>query len=347
LLRATDRDDPVSSQVSLFDRVAQDHRFFILKHHGNFYCELYASLETLFYNDERGMPGRNINVPIETARSVVTIADCGSFTKAGEVLGQSQPAISAQVKRIQQIIGGPIFTKRSAGTVPTSLGLLVIAQARRMLEANDQLVQLGGGPRAQQTRLGISPFVTQLLFDRLPKQQIAKLTISCENSPEIAALLVEGVIDIAWIYDVPDRSQLDADLIIVSHASEFMWVRAKDFVLSPGSPLPLLSSPGLITDDVMLRTLSKQGMMYRLAFNSPYLDSKFIAARAGLGVTIVPRGMVPSGLVEAKDYYLPKLPPIRSLLCARPELSPQSREILELLKHEIFDEVRFKTIYER
>ena len=49
------------------------------------------------------------NVPTEIARTIVAIADLGSFTKAGDKLDLSQAAISAQVKRFETIIGASAF----------------------------------------------------------------------------------------------------------------------------------------------------------------------------------------------------------------------------------------------
>ncbi len=85
-----------------------------------------------------------LNIPIEIVRTVVAIAETGSLTKAAERLGLSQPAVSSQIKRIQTMVGGNLFTKTVNGTTATQLGKLVLHQARRILEANDQMLRIGG-----------------------------------------------------------------------------------------------------------------------------------------------------------------------------------------------------------
>src|ERR1700749_3292563 len=100
---------------------------------------------------------QHLNVPDEIVRTVVAISETGSLSRAGERLGLSQPAVSAQMKRIQSILGGELFFRTPRGNVPTSLGKQVLQQARRMLDANDQMLRLGGaadGP--QPLRFGIS-----------------------------------------------------------------------------------------------------------------------------------------------------------------------------------------------
>ncbi|WP_218155444.1 helix-turn-helix domain-containing protein [Modicisalibacter xianhensis] len=45
------------------------------------------------------------NIPTDLLRTFVTIKDLGGFTSAGELLGRSQPAISLQVKKLEEILG--------------------------------------------------------------------------------------------------------------------------------------------------------------------------------------------------------------------------------------------------
>src|ERR1700743_2328245 len=100
---------------------------------------------------------QHINIPIEIVRTVIAISETGSLSKAGERLGLSQPAISSQVKRLQNLGRGSLFVKTAHGTTTTDLGKLALRQARIILEANDQLLRLGGnniGP--QPLRLGLS-----------------------------------------------------------------------------------------------------------------------------------------------------------------------------------------------
>ena len=76
------------------------------------------------------------NVPIELLRAIVAIVDLGSFTKAAQALNLTQPAISAQMKRLQQLVGAEVFSKSGSGLVPTARGELVVKYARRILAMN-------------------------------------------------------------------------------------------------------------------------------------------------------------------------------------------------------------------
>src|SRR4051812_30763154 len=50
-------------------------------------------------------------VPSHLYRAVVSIVDAGSMTKAGQLLCLSQAAVSQQISRLEEILGGPVFDK--------------------------------------------------------------------------------------------------------------------------------------------------------------------------------------------------------------------------------------------
>lgn len=72
-------------------------------------------------------------------RVVCAIADAGSLTKAAAALGLSQPTLTAQLQRIERLVGGQLFVRSGKGTVPTALGTYVVARAHAVLPAVDDL----------------------------------------------------------------------------------------------------------------------------------------------------------------------------------------------------------------
>lgn len=258
---------------------------------------------------------QNLNIPIEIVRTVVAISETGSLSKAGERLGLSQPAVSSQINRLQSLVGGSLFVKTANGTTTTALGKLALHQARRILEANDQLLRLGGNTDApEQLRLGL----TTVLFTEFIKHQtaetLANIFIQSDHSLAIARGLIDGQIDVACILE---NSAIEAGIeeLVINECDEpLVWVRARGFVLSPGAPIPVITWPG---DDWTIRALNRYGVSYRIAFNVPDHHVKVAAVEAGVGLTVMPESTVPPHLVKAKEYYLPPLPPIKVMLCAR------------------------------
>jgi hypothetical protein len=96
---------------------------------------------------------------------IVAVANTGGQSKAATLVGLSQPALSAHLKRIESLVGGSIFKKAASGSIPTDLGKLVIVQAGRIIDSNDQLLRLRGDAEVSRSiRLGISDLYVETLF---------------------------------------------------------------------------------------------------------------------------------------------------------------------------------------
>src|SRR5687768_12309572 len=103
------------------------------------------------------MPGEGpvTNIPTELLRTLIAVVDLRSFTKAAQSLGITQPAVSAQIKRLQSLLGADLLDKSAPGVSLTSAGELVVNYARRLLSINDQILDIAGPrPAAKTVRIG-------------------------------------------------------------------------------------------------------------------------------------------------------------------------------------------------
>ncbi|MFE6287647.1 LysR substrate-binding domain-containing protein [Streptomyces sp. NPDC057877] len=140
-------------------------------------------------------------------RTVRAIADAGSLTRAATALGLAQPALSAQLKRIERTLGGPLFERHRYGVRATALGELVLERTRILLPAVTELQQeatrFAHAPQHRHTpRLRIGSTHGPLLgalVDRLartaPGTDVTTRTSWSER--ELADLLTEGRLDYA------------------------------------------------------------------------------------------------------------------------------------------------------
>jgi len=76
-----------------------------------------------------------MNLELRHLRVVCAIAETGSVTKAASQLGLAQPALTAQLQRIERAVSGPLFERDRRGARPTALGELVLSRARVLLPA--------------------------------------------------------------------------------------------------------------------------------------------------------------------------------------------------------------------
>ena len=91
-------------------------------------------------------------------RTLVTVAEHGNITQAAEVLHLSQPAVTAQIKALEEEFGLPLFERIAGGVMPTRAGSELIDEARGLLQGALRLREsarhLAGETRTR-LRLGI------------------------------------------------------------------------------------------------------------------------------------------------------------------------------------------------
>jgi molybdate transport repressor ModE-like protein len=256
-----------------------------------------------------------INIPTEIVRTVVTIAETGSFSKAGEKLGLSQPAISAQVKKLQMLIGGAVFDRASGGMALTERGTAILSYAKKLLDANDQILSLGGGLRdAVPLRVGLAHGYVESFFQVWTSRDYnGEMHFYCDQSSELEKALADGYLDVACLLNPPAEFCDPADI----WQEEYIWVRSQNFVLSPGAPIPVVCWPGTAFDLPALAALERAGLTYRVIFTSMDFHARADAVAAGLGVMGIQLRQLRDPLMRAREYYLPPLRPVSAGICFR------------------------------
>jgi DNA-binding transcriptional LysR family regulator len=279
-----------------------------------------------------------INIPTEIVRTLVTIAETGSFSKAGEKLGLSQPAVSAQVKRLQLLVGGTVFDKTASGVTMTERGNAVLNHARKLLAANDQIISLGGGAKkVVPLRVGLSGAYAEAFFRKWSRRDHStEIQFYCDHSDNLRRSLLDNYLDVACLLN-PPKENCD---IVASWKEEHVWVRSQDFVLSPGAPIPIVCWPGTASDLPALRALEDAGLAYRVVFTSTDFHARLYAVGAGLGLMGLQRRLLAKPLVQASEYYLPSLDPLNAGICLRRGLEHKGVAAIVNILKTIRDDLR-------
>jgi DNA-binding transcriptional LysR family regulator len=133
---------------------------------------------------------------------VCAIADHGSVTKAASALGLAQPALTAQLQRIERSLGGPLFERDRRGARPTALGDLVLSRARIVLPAveglQEEVTRLATDRETRCYRIGATngPILSGLVHRLTAADPHAHLsTHSSWSSVELADMLAAGRLD--------------------------------------------------------------------------------------------------------------------------------------------------------
>ncbi|WP_327086917.1 LysR family transcriptional regulator [Nonomuraea sp. NBC_01738] len=150
-----------------------------------------------------------MDLEVRHLRVLCAIADTGSISRAAASLGMSQPAMAAQLRRIERQFGGPLFERGREGATPTPLGRWLLLRSRALLPAFDELerdarrhtraepasIRVGCAP----TRLAI--YVAKTLRRLLPGADISLRTE--ETMDVLPGLLASQRIELATLDDYP------------------------------------------------------------------------------------------------------------------------------------------------
>lgn len=243
------------------------------------------------------------NIPIEVLRSFVCILDTGSFTKAAALLRLTQPGISGQIKRLQQLIGDELFRK-DCGIALTERGEAISRYARRILSLNDQMIILNRDE--MKLRIGIPSALAVFLGKikrALDKNGYEAIQLTCDRSDQLERRLASGLLDAALVYNGATLKAARCEW----HES-LVWIRHPQFVLRPGAPLPLISWSDAVSDQLARRACQDAEVSFTIEFAADQLDTLFDAVSLKIGYLCVPERIAPKGVKIASDYYLPKLP---------------------------------------
>jgi DNA-binding transcriptional LysR family regulator len=255
---------------------------------------------------------RGHNIPVVLLRSFISISEYGSFTKAGQELNLTQPAISAQIKRLQRLVGGDLFFKRAQGMGLTKLGSMVESYARRILALNDQIIAIAGQvPKHETVHLGIQNiFARTVLADvvsRVPRA--GHYRFICGSAPFLAEKLKAGYVDLVFML-VQSESRRN---ILAEWDEQIVWGRALDhFPVVENQPIPFVGREEGFIDRKVMEVLDEREVPYTIVFNAGDLTALAAAVEAGIGVMVAPKRAIPGSLIAARDRILPKLPALRA-----------------------------------
>jgi DNA-binding transcriptional LysR family regulator len=262
------------------------------------------------------------NVPTDLLRTLVAVVDLRSYTKAANSLGITQPAVSAQIKRLQQLIGADLFERSGQGVSLTTRGERVLTRARRLLALNDEIVGLGAASARPDliVRIGTpSEFVASVLPGILGRfaddNSDIRFIVRSDSYDSLLRQFHVGEIDL--LAGLSSTRPQDARHC---EAQEVVWVCAEDGrEFEAGRPVPLVSSgEPHIYHRHAVKTLRAAGLDYEQAFLGPTMRCLGNAVAAGMGYMVATRRRALAvGLTVWDDAPLPKPAPLHSAIYIR------------------------------
>jgi DNA-binding transcriptional LysR family regulator len=263
-------------------------------------------------------------------RTFVTVHRAGSFTRAAQLLGLSQPAVTGQIRSLERQVGRPLFHRLPRGVAPTTIGdelahkvaphldaLLEIAEHELDDESASRTLHLVGPSTF--TSLRALPALASLASDGL------ELRVTISREEEALAGLAAGHHDLA-IGTVQPRDRL--------LAATPLWDEEQVLIASPawleriGGPIAVRTHGPSALDDVPVisydESLPLLTHYWSAVFDArtshvpavvvPDLRAVLECVIAGVGMAVLPRYLCSEAMTRGQVNALldPPLPPLRT-----------------------------------
>jgi DNA-binding transcriptional LysR family regulator len=239
------------------------------------------------------------NLPMDLLRAFVTVVEFNSFTKAGELLGRTQPAISLQINRLESMLDETLLVRDGKNLALSIAGETFFDYAKQILSLNDLAVsECTKSTVMGKVRLGIpSEFATILLpkiVGRFAKAYPnVTLEVNCELSKTLLSRSGKAAHDL--ILALQNNPLEESDNLVKT--DDLVWVSGSEYNAQKPPPVPLIVAPeGCIYRQRAVRTLNKIKQPWQIVYNIPDLTGIQYAIQEGLGVTVLAKSTVPENL---------------------------------------------------
>jgi DNA-binding transcriptional LysR family regulator len=277
-----------------------------------------------------------INLPIDVLRAFVTVIDLGGFTKAGMALGRSQPAISLQIHKLEEIVGAKLIVVSRNNLKLTEEGETLITYARQVLRLNDEaMAKFSSQPNKGHLRIGLptdfaSSYLQEVISDFSKNMPNVAIELHCDLSRHVLSWLHANDLDIA----IGILNRESNPYLVRSWEERPIWVSAADDETYKRRPIPLATHPeGCEYRGRMISALRAIGREWRVVYTNPAIGGLQRAVSSGLGVTALTRKTVlpEMRVLTIKDGF-PTLESIRiGMFYKHSRLSPAGLALVETL----------------
>lgn len=245
-------------------------------------------------------------------RTLVAIAETGSFTRAADEVHKAQSAVSMQMKRLEDQLGRPLFERDGRQSRLTADGQRLVEYGRRLLRLNDEAVGSFRAPGLSgHVRLGTPDDYManfpQLLARFSRAQPSVEVTVMCEPTSELLKRLQQGDVDLAVI---TYSGQVQRARIF--RRERLLWVTSERHAIHDEPIVPLaLGRPDCCWRAAAVLALDGIGRRHRMVFTSWNAPIVGQAVLEGFAVTVLPESALLPGMrvLTAKDGF-PDLPPV-------------------------------------
>ncbi|HTZ44608.1 MAG TPA: LysR substrate-binding domain-containing protein [Jatrophihabitans sp.] len=235
-------------------------------------------------------------------RTFLAVAQSLSFTQAAGRLGLRQPTVSQQIRRLEEAVGRELFVRDTRSVALTADGEAMAGFARSILAAHEQAVAyFTGSGLVGRLRLGVTDDLALTQVPRILREfrQLyprIDLELTVSQSGALQRRVESGHLDLAFVKQPAGPVAPRGALV---RRDRLVWAAVAGTRVVPDEPLRLVvyQAPSE-SRSLAVRALEGAGRAYRISCTVRGVNGVIAAVRAGLGVAVVARTLLPEDFVE-------------------------------------------------
>lgn len=251
---------------------------------------------------------QNSSLDIDTVRAFALVAELSSFTRAAQVLGTTQSAISLKLKRLEERLNMHLVERTPRSVKLTDAGSAFLERARDLLAAHDRALSPVDTP-ARRLTIGFSdhvagPDLAPLLARVSGFDPTLRLDVRIGLSGDLLDAFEAGKLDAVIVRR--ERHRRGGETLL---EDTFGWFAVPGYRQKPSEPLRLamLAAPCGVRAHA-IRTLDKAKVDWVEAFTGGGVTAIAAAITAGLAIAPLARRIAPPGAIDIGPSF--DLPPL-------------------------------------
>jgi DNA-binding transcriptional LysR family regulator len=268
------------------------------------------------------------DLPLNLLRSLIAVAEAGSMSRAASDMALSPSALSLRMKRLSELVHGPILQPHNRGVQLTTVGRALLTYATSMVELNDRAIAtLDRDSNHAPVRLGLVEDFTDNafikgIFSIARSRRNVRLRIQVDKSSNLTNDFAVGLLDAVFAVGSATDPKAVARLAT-------RWIGDPHLCDKPVLPLAVMEKPCIFREHV-LESLEHAGRRYEIMLETSNVNVLRTAVDSGLAVTC--RIAMPREIYyPPPSRNLPLPPAVACCLLSASNLSPACEGFLETL----------------
>lgn len=232
----------------------------------------------------------------------IAVAETRNFRRAAELIGRSQPSVTAHIGQLEELLGVPLFTRTTRQVIPTTAGTTLLLRAKCLVNEAEKLIgDLQSQATLMQSRLSVSvsPTVCARLMPRFlglfqAEHPNVHVTFREDMGPEMFEALQTGKVEIGVgpYSQVPDSLKFEPLI-----NQPFFLIMRRDHPLArigharvaDLEGLDLICPPrGMTARDILDKVVERQGFSIQPKHEAAQFITLAGMVSLGLGMTVMP-----------------------------------------------------------